>query len=114
MNVSFEGMGELVVTCKAEAGVTKGAAVRMVDSGVVGACAAGDRFCGVAVSVSEDGYAAVQLGGLVKVAWKGEAPAPGYNAMSADATGGVKVDEAGGEVLVVAVDETEGTAVIRL
>ena len=77
-------------------------------------CGDGDRFCGVALT-AEDGYAAVQVAGLVKVA-AAEGVAVGWNHLLADGSGGGKKDSAqtptGREHLVIAVD-SDG-AVVRL
>jgi hypothetical protein len=110
MKVSFEGIGEMLVTCYAESGTARGMVVKMTDNGEVGPCSAGDRFCGVAVSVAEDSFAAVQMGGLGTVGYSGGAPVVGWVKLSADATGGVAVDETSGVAhLVVSVDSAAGT-----
>ena len=109
--ISFEGIGEVVATF-ACGDVAAGQVVKMTADGTVGPCAADDKICGVALS-AEDGYAAVQLGGLVKVPVSGEGVAVGWCRLSADGSGGVKLDStAGTEHLVVRV-ETDG-AVVRL
>lgn len=113
MKVSYEGIGEMAATFQAGTGVAAGQVVKMSGSGMVDGCNVGDRFCGVALA-PVDGYAAVQVGGFAKVKYTGTAPAVGFVKLSADGQGGVQVDEAGGELLVVAVDESAGTVVVRL
>lgn len=114
MKVSYEGIGEIVATFQVGAGVKAGQVVKMDASGRVAACNAGDRFCGVALAPVQ-GYGAVQVGGFVSAAYSGSAPAVGFVRLAADGQGGVAVNEdSGGEVLVAAVDEAAGTAVIRL
>ena len=65
--ISFEGIGEVVATFACGEGVIAGQVVKVTEDGTVGPCTDGEKFCGVALS-AENGYAAVQLGGLVKVA----------------------------------------------
>jgi hypothetical protein len=91
MKVSFEGIGELLVTCYAESGTTRGIAVKMTGDGKVGPCSAGDRFCGVAVSVAEDSFAAVQMGGLAEFKYSGTKPAVGWVKLSAAGTAVVRL-----------------------
>ena len=55
--ISFEGIGEVVATFACGEGVAPGQVVKVTEDGTVGACAATDKFCGVALS-AEDGYAA--------------------------------------------------------
>lgn len=47
MKVSFEGVGEQVLSFNKASGVTKGALVKMSANSTVKACDAGDRFMGV-------------------------------------------------------------------
>lgn len=110
--ISFEGIGEVVATFVCGEGVNAGQVVKLTGNGEVGKCSDGDRFCGVALT-AEDGYAAVQVAGLVKVA-AAEGVAVGWNRLLADANGGVKKDSAttGGEYLVISVDSD--SAVVRL
>ncbi len=93
MKVSFEGIGESVVTfynSKSNAAEVC-APVKMSGSGEVAKCAAGDRFFGVALT-SEGDFAAVQNGGYAEMAYTGSAPAAGFAKLSANGSGGVKVD----------------------
>ena len=112
--ISFDGIGEVVATFTCGKDVKAGQVVKLTGNGAVDACSDGDRFCGVALT-AEDGYAAVQGAGLVKVA-AAEGVAVGWNKLLADGTGGVKKDSAasptGGDYLVISVDS--GSAVVRL
>lgn len=102
--ISFEGIGEVVATFACGEGVGAGQVVKVTADGTVGSCSAGEKICGVALS-AEDGYAAVQLGGLVKVPTSGGSITPGWCKLSADGTGGMKLDtSAGTEYLVVRVE----------
>ncbi len=110
--ISFEGIGEVVATFACGDGVAAGQVVKVTEDGTVGPCSDGEKFCGVALS-AQDGYAAVQLGGLVKAPLSGEGVAAGWCKLSADGSGGVKKDDSAGvEYLVVRV-ESDG-AVVRL
>ena len=111
--VSFEGIGEMMVTFLAEEGLTSGP-VKMTGDGKVGPCGDGDAFCGVALE-PRGGCAAVQVGGFATVQVSGEGVSAGMVKLSADGSGGVKLDAANGaEYLVAAVDSAAGTAAVLL
>ncbi len=109
MEICFNGIGETVATFIAGAGVTAGMPVKMTGNGTVGACAAGDDFCGVALNV-RCGYAAVQLAGYAALPYDGTAPAVGWQSLSAAEGGKIAVAATGGrQHLVLDVDQTAGT-----
>ena len=110
MNVAFEEIGRLAVTF-GQNGCAAGHVCRIGSDGRVIACAAGEKFCGVVESVRGD-YAAVQLEGFVTVKVTGTVTV-GFAVLCADGNGGVK-SGAGREFLVVQVDTSAGTAVIKL
>ena len=102
--ISFEGLGDMVATFVCEEGVAAGQVVKMTDNGTVGPCGDGEAFCGVALS-AQDGYAAVQVAGLVELPVTGGGVTVGWVKLSADGSGGVKADDvAGRETLVVWAD----------
>ena len=113
--ISFEGIGEVAATFACGEGVKAGQVVKLTGDGTVGPCGDGERFCGVALSAGE-GFAAVQMGGLIRVAASGGALSEGWNRLLADGSGGVRPDSAetpiGGEYLVVRAESV--VAVIRL
>lgn len=111
MNVSFEDIGHLAVTFAAE-GCEAGQVCRLTDSGTVGPCAEGDSFCGVVEGLRK-GFAAVQVEGFARVGFTAPAPAVGYGSLCADGNGGVKTGS-GREYLVVSVDASAQTAIIKL
>ena len=99
MEFSFEGIGQVVATFAASD---------------VGLGEDGALPCGMALSVS-NGLAAVQLSGVFKVGYSGEAPAVGWNVIACDGTGKVKKATAGGGYgLVISVNTDDNTAVIKL
>lgn len=100
MELSFNGFGENAATFLAQDGVTVGMPVKMTANGTVGACAAGDNFCGVALGV-RSGYAAVQLGGYTQLPYDGTAPAVGWQALNAAAGGKIQSAATGGRTLLV-------------
>ena len=110
MNVSFEEIGRLAVTF-AQSGCESGQVCKLGSDGTVIPCAAGEKFCGIVESV-RGGFAAVQLEGFATVAVSSPMSV-GYVALSADGSGGIK-SGSGREHLVVSVDVTAGTAVIKL
>jgi hypothetical protein len=110
--VSFDDIGQVLATFK-DGGVTAGAVVKVTDSGTVGPCGAGERFCGVALT-GRGGFVAVQVSGFAAVKTDG-AVTPGWVKLTADGSGGVKTagsSDAGADYLVA---ETDGnTAVLYL
>ncbi|CAK7080482.1 hypothetical protein ACR77J_17275 [Tissierella praeacuta] len=107
--VSFKGIGELVVTFKAN--LTKeseGKLVKMKADSEVELCGDGDIFLGKILKYEDRGTASTQIGGYVEAIYSGTAPDVGFTKLVADATGGVKVDAANGrEVKVVKIDTTK-------
>ena len=116
MNISFDGIGEVIATfaVKAETELAPGDAVVITGNGEVGLGSDGGQICGVVVTTAEDGYAGVQIGGLVQVNYSDSAaPAVGWDQISTDGAGSIKAAESGGVTcLVVSVDEA--AAVIKL
>ena len=108
--ISFEGIGEVVATFACGEGVAAGQVVKVTEDGTVGACSASEKFCGVALS-AEDGYAAVQLGGLASVPISGEGVTAGWCKLSADGIGGMKQDASGGTDYLVVQVETSSAVI---
>ena len=114
MEISLNGCGENVATFEADSSVTAGMPVKMTGNGIVGACAAKDCFCGVAISV-RGGFAAVQLGGDAQVPYSGTtAPAVGYQTLNSSGDGKVQVEATGRSILITDVDTTAKTCGIIL
>ena len=98
MKVSFEGIGEQVLSFSKASDVTKGAVVKMSANSTVKACSAGDRF------------AEVKTAGYVELGYTDDAPAVGYAKLAASTAGKVKAVTTGGaEYLVIKVDTAAGT-----
>lgn len=115
MDVSFNGVGEQVVSFEAAAGVQPGGAVKLSDNGTVAPCAAGDVVCGTAVTV-RGGIAGVMISGYCRLSYSGDTvPAVGYQLIAADGSGGVKIVTTGGrQLLVTDVDATAKTVGVIL
>lgn len=115
MRISYEGIGQWAATF-ASSGVQEGQVVKVSGNGTVGACEAGDQFCGAALAVSRDGEACtVALGGVVTAKYSGEtAPAAGWVHLTADGSGGVAVAEGGQSYLAVDVDSAARTVAFVL
>ena len=111
MSVSFHGIGQVCATFLGDG--TEGQVVKMSGKGTVAACSAGESFCGVALCAKDDACA-VQVAGFVTVPYSGTEPAPGYVALAADGSGGVKIVESGREYLVADADTTAKTVTILL
>ena len=125
MDICFEGVGQVAATFQVEGEVQPGMAVTLTDYGTVGLGDDGDMPCGVALGSARGGAIAVQIGGAAKVGYSGTAPAVGWQELSCDGKGGVKVVSKavaastetaadGLKCLVLAVDEAEKTAVVKL
>ena len=114
MKLSYEGIGQWAATFAAN-NVVEGELVKVSANGTVAACAAGDDFCGMVLSVGRGGDAcAVALGGLVTAGYTDAVPTLGWETLSADGTGGVQVDEGGRSHLVVDVDTDAETVTFAL
>lgn len=116
MDVCFEGIGQVVATFRTEAELTPGMAVTISGNGVVDLGTATSLPCGVTVGTVRGGAVAVQIAGVVKVGYTGStAPKAGWAGLTCDGKGGVSAAGSGGlNCLVLAVDEVEKTAVIKL
>lgn len=113
MNISYEQIGHLSVTFPAD-GCKESAVCKINSTGKAGACSAGDGFIGVVESVNGT-QAGVQVAGFAQVSYSGSStPTPGYVKLSADGSGGVKVDTAGVGYWVVRVDSTAKTLIVKL
>ena len=108
MNISLNGYGTGYATLEAAKGLTEGVLAKISANRTAAAAGDGEAFIGPVLSV-RDGLALCQLSGICS------APALGYTALAANASGGVKTVETGGRtVLVTAVDPTAMTAEILL
>lgn len=112
MNISYEGIGFLLVTFPDESAV-EGNVCRINQSGCAEDCMADELFCGVVHSV-EKNMAAVQVEGFAKAQYSGSKPAMGYVKLAADGFGGVCVSNSGREYLIVQVDENKRTVTMKL
>lgn len=120
MSVCFDGVGQVCATFL-DGGASAGQVVKITGRSTVGACSAGDRFCGVALQ-GRDGACAVQVRGFVTVGYSGTAPGLGDAVLCADGAGGVKTaaaaqegaPAAGTSCLVADVDTTAKTVTILL
>ena len=114
MKISYEGIGQWAATFAASQ-VSEGEMVKVSGNGTVAACAAGDGFCGMVLSVSRGGDAcAVALGGMVTAGYSGTAPALGWSILVGDGSGGVKTATTGHSYLVVDVDSDAKTVTFAL
>lgn len=117
MSISFEGIGEVSATFRAQnnSAIKPGNVVCLTGNNEVGLGTAGSIPCGVAASVSSDGYVGTVISGLVEVPYSGTtAPTAGWKTLAADGQGGMTVPtEGGSSFLVISVDTTAQTAVIK-
>ena len=107
MKVSFEGVGEQVLSFEKASGTEKGVFVKVSANNTVAACAAADNFAGYCIDTA-DGFAAVKTHGYIEVGYTA-APAVGFEKLAADVGGKVKKADTGREYLVIKVDSTAAT-----
>ncbi len=114
--VIFEGIGETAATFFTNGSVHKGPVVRISGDSTVKACAAGEKFFGVALGDDRGGCAAVQVGGFAQVACADSSVTVGYVNLTADGNGGVKKAGDGdqGETYPVVADDGAGIITIKM
>ena len=103
MKVSFEGVGEQVLSFMKASVVEKGSLVKLSANATVAKCAAGDNFAGVCIK-ADDSFADVKTSGYVELGYTGTAPAVGYAKLTAAGADKVKTADTGREYLVISVD----------
>jgi len=109
MKVSFEGIGDQVVSFAAAAGTTAGVFVKVSANGTVAACAAEDNFIGYCINV-DGGFAEVMTHGYISCSYTGDtAPTLGFCKLVADTAGKVTADSDGREFLVLELNTTAKT-----
>ena len=106
MAISFEAIGERLVTFAAGSGLTAGKVCKISANGTVGPCSE-EGFCGVVLEVRAS-TASVVLGGFVELSYAGStAPGLGYVVLTTDKAGEVVPageNGTGRTCLVVSVD----------
>ncbi len=114
MAISFHAIGQTDVSFLDAGSAKAGQVCKLTENGTVGACAAGEAFCGV-VREARAGVAAVTMRGYVELPYSATAPGVGYQMLAADGTGGVKSVTSGGRsLLVVQTDSAAGTVGVFL
>jgi len=105
MKVSFEGIGEQVLSFEKASGTEKNVFVKVSANNTVAACASGDNFAGYCIN-TDGSFADVKTHGYIEVPYTGTAPAVGFASLAADTNGKVKTATTGREYLVIKVDTT--------
>ncbi len=87
-------------------GTHEGKPAKIISDNTVDLCADGDRFHGIIETIANDSTTlTLRIRGLVTVVYTGTAPTAGIVKLSADASGGVKIDAANGiEKFVISVN----------
>jgi len=118
MSISFSGIRDKATFTASSLtfGTDEGKVCKVTADRTVGLCADGNRFHGVIETIERDNaYCVVRKTGYVTLDYSGTAPSAGIAKLSADASGGVKVDATNGiEYLVVDVDTTNSKVIIFL
>ena len=118
MSISFRGIREQA-TFKASSltfDTDEGKACKVTANQTVGLCSDGDRFHGVIETIERDNsYCVARQTGYVTLDYSGSDPSAGIVKLSADANGGVKVDDTNGiEYLVVDVETSTNKVTLFL
>lgn len=111
--ISYEGVGEVVITLGMEEAAQPGMVVCMADSGWARPCEDGELFCGVVNKKNQQYTGGVQLKGCVSVTYSGEMEL-GHVRLVANGEGGVRMDENGVDVVVLDAPYEGNVAVIYL
>jgi len=110
MSISFSGIRDKATFAASSLtfGTDEGKVCKVTGDQTVGLCSDSDRFHGVIETIERDNaYCVVRKTGYVTLDYTGSDPSAGIVQLSADASGGVKVDAGSGiEYLVVDVDTT--------
>ncbi len=118
MSISFSGIRDKAtfIASSLTFGTDEGKVCKVTADQTVGLCADGDRFHGVLETIERDNaYCVVRKTGYVTLSYSGTDPSAGIVKLSADASGGVKVDAATGiEYLVVDVDTANNNVTLFL
>jgi hypothetical protein len=109
MEISLNGFNESIATFEAEEGVTAGMPVKITGNGKVGKCGKSDNFCGIAVNVRDE-FAAVQLGGYVRLPYAESTPPKiGYQGIGCADDTKIEAEENGRIILITDIDTVDKT-----
>ena len=114
MAISFESIGQKLVSFKANSALKVGDPCIPCANGMVAPAQENGEFCGIVSSI-RGGVAGVIIGGCVTASYTGnDAPDVGYCYLTGDGKGGVALATSGGRYLVVSVDKTNKTVTFFL
>ena len=109
MRVGFKGFKEQVLTFLAAEPVTAGCPVTVADSGLISNSKADEEFAGIATQ-GGDKFAPVMISGYTKLSYTAGTPKCGWQYLTADGSGGVKIAASGKQArLVVEIDTDQKT-----
>lgn len=106
MKVGFKGFKEQVITFLAASGITAGYPVSVADTGLASNSAADDEFAGVATQSGEK-FAPVMINGYTELSYSSGTPKCGWQYLTADGNGGVKIAASGKAARLVVKIDTE-------
>ena len=110
--ISYEGIGQVVITAKMDSTVKPGDLVRYVENDLVYPCNKGEQFIGVALS-NDGEYGGVQVKGFFTTSFTGNLDL-GWNLLVGDGYGGMCQSDYGINFLVTHIDRGTSTAAICL
>ncbi len=113
MAISYEGIGQVCVTMRADQNVTAGMPINIFKSDCVSPADVEDSFVGVAAQV-HDAYASVIVRGFVTVGYSGSSPNVGICQLLADGYGKVTCNAEGNAYLVTKVNTIDKTVTFLL
>ena len=107
MAVLFNAINENFITLKVDGRAQKDEPVTLVSNETAKACSEGESIIGIVKNV-HNGYATVQISGVLTMPYTGTAPTVGFAAIDADGKNGAKLASSGRNVMVISVDTKAG------
>ena len=110
MRIGFKGFMEQVITFPASAEVKAGYPVTIADTGLIANSAADAEFAGVATAGGAE-YAPVMVSGYTTLSYSSGTPKCGWQYLTADGNGGVKIAASGKQARLVVEIDTAGKTI---
>lgn len=110
MRVGFRGFKEQVITFLVGSEIKAGYPVTVADTGLISNSAADDEFAGVATQ-GGDKFAPVMVNGYTRLTYSAGTPKCGWQYLTADGNGGVKIAASGKQARLVVEIDTAGKTI---
>lgn len=113
MNLTFNGLNEVVATFNCPSQIQVGDVVTLIANDTVSKAAANNELIGTCVS-KNGVIVGVMLHGVAELDYTGTAPTLGYNKLLTDGSNKIKIEETGRPCLVLSVNTANLKATILL